>query len=138
MAELKTKRNERSVTAFLDRIADEGKRRDAYAVLALMRQVTKSKPVMWGTSIVGFGRYRYEFESGRVGEWFLAGFSPRKQSLTLYIMAGFTGYGELLRKLGKHGTGGSCLYLKTLDDVHMPTLKKLVSESVKHMKKRSK
>src|SRR3990167_585987 len=115
MAELKTKRNDRSVTAFLDRIADEGKRRDAYAVLALMRQVTKAKPMMWGDSIVGFGRYRYEYGSGRAGEWFLTGFSPRKQSLTLYIMAGFTGYGDLLRKLGKHGTGGSCLYLKRLD-----------------------
>lgn len=138
MAELKTKRNDGSVTAFLNDIADEQRRRDAVAVMALMQQVTKAKPVMWGTSIVGFGEYHYKYASGREGDWFLAGFSPRKQNLTLYIMAGFAEYGDLLRKLGKHSTGGSCLYLKNLDDVHMPTLKKLVSGSVKHTKQTAK
>jgi hypothetical protein len=133
MAELKTKVNDRSVERFLKGIPDKQKREDAFTLLALMKQVTRAEPKMWGSSIIGFGRYHYEYASGRAGDWFLAGFSPRKQNLTLYIMGGFDGYDELLKTLGRHKTGKACLYLNRLDDVHMPTLKKLIQQSVKRM-----
>jgi hypothetical protein len=136
MAELKTQKNKASVKAFLDAVSDERQRRDAKVVAAMMESITKEKPAMWGTSIVGFGSYRYAQRSGQQADWPIVGFSPRKGSLTLYIMPGFANYGELLGALGKHKTGVSCLYIKTLDDVHMPTLKKIVRESVRQMKKR--
>lgn len=134
MAELKTQKTSASVKAFLDGVTDERKRRDAFAVSAMMEEVTKEKPAMWGASIVGFGSYHYKYGSGQEGDWPVVGFSPRKDSLTLYIMPGFKDYRELLGKLGKHKTGMSCLYIKSLDDVHRPTLKTLVRQSVKHMK----
>ena len=133
MAELKTKVNKANVEKFLNTIKDEKKREDSFTVLELMKQVTKAEPRMWGSSIVGFGSYHYKYASGQEGDWFLTGFSPRKQNLTLYIMAGFEEYEELLRKLGKHTTGKACLYIKSLEDVHVPTLRKLVQQSVKHM-----
>jgi len=135
MADLKTKATKASVSKFLRGIEDEKKRKDSLAIQALMATVTKTKPEMWGTSIVGFGRYRYKYASGREGEWFLTGFSPRKQNLTLYIMSGFEEYDDLLKKLGKYSTGKSCLYIKSLDDVNIPTLKRLIQKSVKHMVK---
>ena len=138
MAELKTRRNKQSVTTFLSQITDERRRGDARAVAAMMRDITKAKPEMWGTSIVGFGSYHYKYASGREGEWMMVGFSPRKQTLVLYIMPGFEEYGDLLKKLGKCKTGKSCLYIKTLDDVHLPTLKTLVRKSVTHMRIRGK
>ena len=138
MAELKTKRNAASVEAFLNRIADEQQRADSFAVLELMRKATQASPEMWGASIVGFGRYHYKYASGREGDWFVTGFSPRKRNLTLYIMAGFEHYGDLLKKLGKHSTGKSCLYINSMDDIHLPTLRTLVKESVKHIKKTNK
>ena len=133
MAELKTKVSDRSVDKFLNGITDERKRKDSLVICDLMAQATKARAEMWGPSIVGFGRYHYKYASGREGDWFLAGFSPRKQNLTLYIMSGFEGYADLMGKLGKHKTGKACLYIKTLDDVHIPTLKKLIQQSVKHM-----
>lgn len=90
---------------------------------------------MWGDSIVGFGRYHYRYASGREGDWFLTGFSPRKQALTLYIMAGFGRYDSLLGKLGKFKTGQSCLYVKRLEDIDWPTLTELIAESVAEMKR---
>ena len=138
MTELKTRPTTQSVTAFLNRIPDQRKHRDAFALLDLMRKVTRLDPVMWGESIVGFGTYHYKYASGREGDMPLAGFSPRKQNLTLYIMAGFDGHGDLLKKLGKHKTGKACLYVNSLDDVHLPTLRRLVRESFRHMKKSSK
>jgi Domain of unknown function (DU1801) len=134
MADLKTKATHASVTKFLRGISDERRQKDSFAVLNLMAEVTKAEPVMWGTSIVGFGRYHYRYASGREGDWPVVGFSPRKQSLTLYIMSGFDGYDELMQKLGKYKTGKACLYIKSLDDVHIPTLKKLVRRSVRHMR----
>jgi hypothetical protein len=133
MAELKTKPNDRSVEAFLDGVADEKKRQDCYTVLELMKQVTDAEPKMWGDSIVGFGSYHYKYKSGREGDWFLTGFSPRKQNLTLYIMAGFDQYDALLEKLGKFKTGKSCLYIKNLEDIDLPTLRELVGQSVEHV-----
>jgi len=133
MAELKTKKNNASVAKFLQSIDDDQKREDSIAIVAMMKQITKGEPSMWGTSIVGFGKYHYKYESGREADWFLTGFSPRKQNLTLYVMAGFREYGDLLKSLGKHKTGKSCLYIDRLKDVHMPTLKKMIQKSVAHM-----
>jgi hypothetical protein len=138
MAELKTKPNEQSVEAFLNSVEDEKKRQDCLTVLEIMRQITKAEPQMWGTSMVGFGTYHYKYESGREGDWFVAGFSPRKQNLTLYIMAGFSRYDELLSKLGKFKTGKSCLYINKIEDVDLKTLKELIKQSVAYVSKLSK
>jgi hypothetical protein len=135
MAELKTKQNEADVEAFLNGVADEKKRRDCFAILELMQQVTGLPPKMWGDSIVGFGSYHYKYASGREGDWFLTGFSPRKGNLTLYIMAGFDQYDELMKRLGKYKTGKSCLYIKKLEDIDLAILRDLVEQSVQHMTK---
>jgi hypothetical protein len=137
MAELKTKKNDASVEDFLNTIKDEQIRADCFEISKLMSQVTKAEPKMWGSSIVGFGQYHYKYASGRENDWMLVGFSPRKQNITLYIMAGFDRYDELLAKLGKFTTGKSCLYIKKLADVDKKVLKKLVTESVKVMKQAS-
>ena len=133
MAELKTKLSDASVEVFLDGIADEAKRRDSYAILSMMQEVTGVEAKMWGDSIVGFGSYRYKYASGREGDWPLVGFSPRKQNLTLYIMSGFEQYDQLLQRLGKHSTAKSCLYIKRLADVDLAVLRELVKLSVEHM-----
>lgn len=133
MTELKTQKNDASVEEFLDSVDNEKKRQDSYAILELMKDVTGEEPVMWGTSIVGFGSYHYKYASGRENEWFLVGFSPRKQNLTLYIMSGFDEYESLLEDLGKHKTGKSCLYINKLEDVDLSTLRDLVEKSVAHM-----
>lgn len=134
-AELKTKLNDASVDDFINTVSDEQIRTDCFEIIKIMKQVTKAEPKMWGSSIVGFGSYHYKGASGREGDWMLVGFSPRKQNLTLYIMAGFDRYEALLKKLGKFSTGKSCLYIKKLADVDKKVLKELVSESVQFMKK---
>lgn len=136
--ELKTKLNDASVEDFINTVKDEQIRADCFEIARIMKQVTKAEPKMWGTSIVGFGTYHYKGKSGREGDWMLVGFSPRKQNLTLYIMAGFDRYNDLLKKLGKFTTGKSCLYIKKLADVDKKVLKELVTESVKVMKQSSK
>lgn len=133
MAELKTKRNKGDVEAFLNSVPDEKKRRDSFTILELMKQVTGQEPEIWGDSIVGFGSYHYKYESGREGDWFVTGFSPRKQNLTLYIMSGFDEYDNLMSRLGKYKTGKSCLYIKKIDDVDQDVLQELVKKSVEHM-----
>ena len=135
MAELKTKRNKGDVEAFLNSVPDEKKRQDSFMVMELMKQVTGKEPEMWGDSIVGFGSYHYIYASGREGNWFLTGFSPRKQNLTLYIMSGFDEYDQLLNKLGKHSTGKSCLYIKKIEDVDVSVLKELVKRSAEHIER---
>jgi hypothetical protein len=130
MAERKTQQTTASVESFLNGVKDEGRRQDCFRVLEIMKAATESEPAMWGTNIVGFGRFNYKPESGAKGEWFLVGFAPRKQDLTLYLMSGAHRYPELLKKLGKHKTGRACLYLKKLDDVHLPTLKQLIKQSI--------
>lgn len=134
MAELKTQANESSVEAYLSTVTDPVRRDDCMRVLALMKDVMGEDPKMWGASIVGFGRYRYRYESGREGEWFVTGFSPRKNNLTLYIMAGFDRYDDLLQRLGKYSTGKSCLYVKRLADVDEAVLRELVAASAKHVR----
>lgn len=106
MAELKTKETNESVAAFIDKVADTKRREDCRAVIAIMRDVTKEEPKMWGSSIVGFGRHRYKYASGREGEWMIAGFSPRKGDLTLYILGGFDKFADLMPRLGKYKTSG--------------------------------
>jgi hypothetical protein len=134
MAELKTRPTDRDVTAFLNSIDDEQRRRDCLAVAALMEEVSQAPPRLWGETIVGFGSYRYTYASGRAGDWMLTGFSPRKQNLTLYIMSGFEQYDGLLARLGKHKVGTSCLYIKRLADIDLPTLRELVERSVAHIR----
>jgi hypothetical protein len=135
VAELKTRQTGASVKEFLDGIEDERKRRDAKAVAKILKRVTGAPPKMWGSSIVGYGHYHYVYDSGRENDWFLAGFSPRKQALTLYIMAGFSNYDDLMANLGKYKTGKSCLYVNKLEDIHLPTLKRLIRESVKYIRR---
>jgi len=134
-AELKTKKNKASVVGFLNAIKDDRRRKDCKKVLVIMKEVTKEKPKMWGTSIVGFGEYHYKYASGREGDWMIIGFSPRKLNLTVYIMPGYTDYDDLMKKLGPHKLGRSCLYIKNLDDIHLPTLRKLITRGYKDMKK---
>jgi len=138
MAELKTRENDASVEDFLATIDDDTKRADAETVCRLMAGVTGEEPRMWGTAIVGFGRYRYEYSSGRTGEWHIVGFSPRKRNLTLYIMPGFSAYEKLMARLGKHKTGKSCLYVNKLADIELDVLKELVTRSVEHMREKYK
>ena len=133
MAELKTKLNDSSVEDFLNKITDVKKREDSFKIMELMKQITKAEPQMWGDSIVGFGLYHYKYESGREGDWFLTGFSPRKQNLTLYIMSGFKKYDRLLEKLGKFKTSKACLYIKRFEDIDQKILKELISQSVKYI-----
>ncbi len=134
-AELKTKLNDASVEDFLNTIEDEQKRRDCFEIMKIMKQAAKAEPKMWGSSIVGFGSYHYKGASGREGDWMLTGFSPRKQNITLYIMGGFDGHQDLMKKLGRHSIGKACLYIKRLEDVDAKTLKELVGASVKMMKR---
>ena len=138
MVELKTKKTKASPTKFVAAIKDEKKRKDAKTLLKVFKDATGMSPKMWGAAMVGYGEYHYEStRSAQKGDWPLTGFSPRKQSLTVYIMPGFKKYGTLLKKLGPHTiSGGSCIYMKRLDGVHLPTLKAIIKDSVKVMKRR--
>ena len=133
MAEQKTKPTKASVKDFLNQIPDKERRKDCFAVAKMMEEITGSKPTMWGPAIVGFGTYHYKYASGREGDWPIAAFSPRKKDLTLYMMIGFEKNAELMEKLGKHSKSKSCLYIKRLSDVHVPTLKKLIRQSIKQL-----
>ena len=130
MAELKTKPNDGDVEAFLAALEDAQKRSDSLVLLDLFRTVTGEPPKMWGTAIVGFGDYHYAYASGREGDWFVTGFSPRKQNLTLYCMGGYEPHGELLARLGKHKMGKGCLYINRLKDVDLDVLRELVMATV--------
>lgn len=134
MAELKTKKTTGSVAQFLDAIPDAARRADCRAIATLMQKATGAKPAMWGPAIVGFGAYHYRYATGREGDWFEIGFSPRKQSLTLYAMTGFERYRALLEKLGTHKSAKGCLYLRSLDDVDRSTLATLLERSVKDLR----
>jgi len=134
MAEAKTKPTSESVEKFLNKVSDEERRADCFAVAKIMEEISGEKPKMWGPSIVGFGSYHYKYASGHEGDWPMMGFSPRKKDLTLYIMRGFEKHAELMERLGKHSTGKSCLYIKRLSDVHIPTLKKLMKIGLKDLK----
>ena len=129
MAELKTQPTEQDVDRFLDSIADAQQREDCRAISRMMREVTGAEPRMWGDSIVGFGSRHYRYASGREGEWFVTGFSPRKQNLTLYLWYGFEQDGALLQRLGKHKTGKACLYVKRLSNIDQEALRELIQRA---------
>lgn len=130
MATIKTRPSPASVTTFLNSIEDPETRKDCKTLVKLMREATGQRPRMWGGSVVGFGTYTYRNTAG-TNDWFLTGFSPRKGSLTMYIMSGFGGHKALLARLGKYKTGKACLYVKRLSDINLPVLRQLVAASVK-------
>jgi Domain of unknown function (DU1801) len=134
MAELKTKVNDASVAGFLAAVPDEAQRKAANTLLALFRKATGTEPKMWGDSIVGFDQYHYVGKSGRSGDWLLAGFSPRKQNLTMYVYGGWEQHPDLLEKLGKHSLGKGCLYIPRLESVDMAVLEGLIDAAVRRAK----
>ncbi|HWO07105.1 MAG TPA: DUF1801 domain-containing protein [Candidatus Paceibacterota bacterium] len=138
MAEIKTQKTAASVSKFISSVKDPVRRKDAEIALKLFKEATGMTPRMWGTSIVGFGQYHYKSERSRQeGDWPLTGFSPRAANVTFHIMPGFKDFGPLLKKLGKHSvSGGSCIYVRKMSDIHVPTLKAIVKKSVVIMKKR--
>ncbi|MCZ7557208.1 MAG: DUF1801 domain-containing protein [Bacteroidia bacterium] len=136
MAELKTRPTEVDVHAFLESIPDAARREDCKVLYALMKNATGLEGCMWGDSIVGFGTYHYVYDSGREGDWFLTGFSPRKQNLTLYIMSGFRNYQDLLKGLGPCKTGSSCLYVKRLSDIDQSILTRMIDDSIRYLRKK--
>jgi hypothetical protein len=136
MSTLKTLANDASVEDFINSVEDDEKRADSFRLLEIYKEVTSEKPVMWGSSIVGFGKYHYKSErSSQEGDWPLAGFSPRKQTLTLYVMNAGYDYSNLLSKLGKHKTSKACLYINKLKDVDEKVLTQLVKRSYQDAKK---
>ena len=130
----KTKPTNEDVGAFIASVEPKTRKADAETLLGLMKRTTGMKPVMWGDSIVGFGRYRYKNRSGRAGEFFLTGFSPRKSAMTVYVMPGFKAYGDLLAKLGKHRHSVSCLYITRLANIELSVLETIIADSVERMK----
>ncbi len=135
-AEVKTKKNNASVKEFIDSVEDETKRKDSKEIAKMMRKATGKNAKMWGKSIVGFDEYHFKYASGREGDWMRIGFSPRKQSLTVYIMDGFEKYEKLLSKLGKHKTSKGCLYFKRLSDIDTNVLIELIEKSANHFEKK--
>jgi hypothetical protein len=135
VAQNKTKPTQLKVSEFIAAIEDKRKRTDCRELMKLMSGITGNRAKMWGASIVGYGKYHYKYASGREGDFFLTGFSPRKQALSIYIISGFELNPELMEKLGKFKTGKSCLYVKTLDDIDRSVLAQLVEESVAYMRK---
>ncbi|MDH4019146.1 MAG: DUF1801 domain-containing protein [Xanthomonadales bacterium] len=136
MAENKTKPTQLKVSDFIAGIEDKVKRDDCRELMKLMAKITGNRAKMWGAAIVGYGKYHYKYESGREGDFFLTGFSPRKQALSIYIVSGFSINPELMEKLGKFKTGKSCLYVKKLDDIDRSVLAQLVEESVAYMREK--
>ncbi len=136
MAEPKTRPGEASVTDFLNGIADTKRREDARSVMTMMARITRREPVLWGSAIIGFGSYTYEYASGRTGEWPLTGVSPRKQALSVYVMSGFEDHDALLESLGPHRTGKSCLYIRDVEKVDQKVLASLIRKSVAHLRRK--
>jgi hypothetical protein len=130
MAELKTKPTAKSPAKFIQSIDDEQERKDSRTLMKIMKEATGASAKMWGPSMVGYGKYHYKYASGREGDWFMVGFSPRKQALTVYLMGGLDKHQALLRKLGKHSRGAGCLYIKRLEHVDMKVLETLIHQSV--------
>lgn len=137
MAELKTQQNDGDVDAFLESLDNDKRRRDAFTVKEIMTRLSGDEPRMWGSSIVGFGEYTYTSGSGKPSTWMKIGFSPRKQSLTLYIMDGFDNYDALLGELGPHSTGKACLYIKDLEKVDTKVLETLITRSLDQVASRN-
>jgi hypothetical protein len=130
----KTKATAGSVEAFLDRVPNETRRKDAYTLLRMLKGITRQPPKMWGPSIVGFGAYHYKYATGREGDMPMAGFSPRSAALTVYVMRGNARYDELIARLGKCKTSVSCVYINKLADVDLDVLRELMTASYQHLK----
>lgn len=137
MAENKTKPTRTSVTAFLNKIRDSQVREDCFAILEMMQKASRCEPVMWGSTIVGFGTYHYVYESGREGDTVVIGFSPRKENISIYLMCGLKHIEDELSKLGKHKTGKGCLYIKSLSDVNVRVLQSIFAKAYRHMKRKA-
>jgi hypothetical protein len=135
MSDVKTKPTDVKVEDFLNAVEHPTRKKDGFELLRIMKEITRKKAKMWGPSIVGFGTYHYKYESGREGDMPIVGFSPRKQSLSLYIMPGFEELEEILGKLGKYKIGKSCLYINKLADVDISILRELIAISVERMEK---
>ena len=133
MAGNKTVANQLSPRTFIDEVEDRQKRADCRELMKLMARLTGKRAKMWGTTIVGYGSYHYRYASGREGDFFLMGFSPRKQALAIYVVAGFSKFPDLMRKLGKYKTGKSCLYVKRLADIDLNVLEQLLVGSRDHL-----
>lgn len=133
--ESKTKATKISVTAFINAVENETRRRDAKTVLAMMKKITGEKPKMWGPTIIGFGKYHYKYDSGREGDMLLVGFSPRKANMVLYVLGSIAENDSLRKKLGKYKTGRSCLCINKLEDVDQKVLEMLIEKSYKTTKK---
>ncbi len=131
MAELKTKKTEESVEAFLNTVTPDQKRKDSIELVKIMSAILKAEPKMWGSSIIGFGYRQLKYDSGRELDWFISGFSPRKANIVLYLSGGAHQSPDLLSRLGKHKTGKGCLYINTLADVDMKVLKEMIKGSAK-------
>ena len=136
MAEQKTKPTKISVAKFIAAIPDERRRAECRQLLKVHKAATGKRPVMWGPSIIGYGMYHYKYASGHEGDCCIAGFSPRKAALTVYIMAGFAEFGPLLRQLGPHKKSVSCLYLKSLEGIDLKVLERMIRKSVADVRKR--
>lgn len=132
MAELKTKPNMISVSEFLHTV-DESKKAETLELIKMMEQATGSPAVMWGTSIIGFGDQRYDYESGHGGDWFIVGFSPRKAKFSIYLTSGFSHHQKLFEKLGKYKTGKSCIYINKLSDINVDILRQIIEAGVKRV-----
>ena len=137
-AKLKTTQNEKSVKEFIASVEYEQRQKDANTLLKLFNRVTGMKPKMWGTSIIGYGRYEYKYESGREGEFMMTGFSPRKANSTIYIMPGYQDLSDMLERLGKHKTGKSCLYINKLKDVDLDVLEEIIKFGLDYMRSKYK
>ena len=136
MTELKTVENDGDVGLFLQSVENRVRREDAIRTAEMMERVTGETQRMWGDSIIGYGHYRYQRADGSRHNWMLTGLSPRKSALTVYIMPGFSNYGELLEKLGKHRHSVSCLYLTRLSNIDFEVLTELVRRSVEDMRRK--
>jgi hypothetical protein len=136
VAQNKTRPSQQAAEDFIAAVENPQRQADSHELLALMSEVTGEKATMWGPSLIGFGQYHYKYASGREGDFFLTGFSPRKQSMTIYIMPGFDFAPDLMASLGKYKTGKSCLYISKLDDVDRDILKQLVEASVAYMREK--
>jgi len=137
MSENKTKPTEVDVDEFLNQIENPVQKKDTLKIIDMMKDITGEEPKLWGDSIIGFGEYRYKYASGREGDWFLTGVSPRKNNTSLYLSYGYENHTDLMDKLGKYKRGKACLYIKKLEDVNETTLKELISRSADEVKKRS-
>lgn len=132
----KTKITNTDPMNFINKIEDECKRADSIKLIELLKSITSWEPKMWGKGIIGFGQYHYHYKSGREGDFFVVGFSPRKKEISFYIPVYLENFNELLRKIGKHSHGKSCLYFKSLEEINLNILEKLVRESIKDLKQR--